>query len=107
LLNTTFSFLPDSVQGISEVIMSEARPNIVLIVGEDVGRHLGCYGDDYAITPNLDRLAADGTLYTNGFTHAPVCAPSRSGPGHRAIPVHDRVASHAVDAGEPAAHVHP
>jgi N-sulfoglucosamine sulfohydrolase len=59
--------------------MSEARPNIVLIVGEDVGRHLGCYGDDYAITPNLDRLAADGTLYTNGFTHAPVCAPSRSG----------------------------
>jgi len=55
------------------------RPNIVLIVGEDTGRHLGCYGDDYAVTPNIDRLASQGALYTNGFTHAPVCAPSRSG----------------------------
>ena len=55
------------------------RPNIVMMVGEDVGRHFGCYGDEYAITPNLDRLAAGGALYTQGFTHAPVCAPSRSG----------------------------
>lgn len=63
--------------------MFEAMPatplNIVLLVGEDTGRHHGCYGEPYADTPNLDRLAAEGCRYTNAFTHAPVCAPSRSG----------------------------
>lgn len=53
--------------------------NVVLLVGEDTGRHHGCYGEPYAHTPNLDRLAAEGCRYTNAFTHAPVCAPSRSG----------------------------
>jgi len=37
-----------------------------------------CYGDRYAHTPNLDKLAVDGMLYTNAFSNAPVCAPSRS-----------------------------
>jgi len=55
------------------------RPNIMLLIAEDTGRHQGCYGDDYAWTPNLDRLAADGCRYTNAITHSPVCAPSRSG----------------------------
>jgi len=55
------------------------RPNIVWIVGEDLGPELGCYGDPDAITPNLDRLAAEGARYTKAFTHAPVCAPSRHG----------------------------
>jgi N-sulfoglucosamine sulfohydrolase len=54
-------------------------PNIVLIVGEDMGPELGCYGDRNAITPNMDRLAAQGARFTRCFTHAPVCAPSRSG----------------------------
>jgi hypothetical protein len=55
------------------------RPNIVWIVGEDMGPELGCYGDTYARTPNLDRLASEGSRFTHCFTHAPVCAPSRSG----------------------------
>src|SRR5688500_15303755 len=61
--------------------MTEAaqRPNIVWIVGEDLGPELGCYGDAYASTPNLDRLAAEGAIFQRAFTHAPVCAPSRSG----------------------------
>jgi len=54
-------------------------PNIVLIVGEDMGPELRCYGDANAITPNIDRLAAQGMRFTRCFTHAPVCAPSRSG----------------------------
>ena len=53
-------------------------PNFILLVGEDVGLHLGCYGDPYASTPNLDRLAAAGRRYTHAFSTAPVCAPSRS-----------------------------
>lgn len=56
-----------------------ARPNIVWIVGEDLGPELGCYGDTNAITPNIDRLAREGVRFTRAFTHAPVCAPSRSG----------------------------
>ncbi len=58
---------------------ADKRPNIVWIVGEDMGPELGCYGDANAITPNMDRLAREGARFTRCFTHAPVCAPSRSG----------------------------
>ncbi|MFD2078208.1 Arylsulfatase A [Actinopolymorpha cephalotaxi] len=54
------------------------QPNIVLIVGEDIGRIAGCYGDDYVRTPNLDRLAARGCRYDEAYSTYPVCAPSRS-----------------------------
>jgi arylsulfatase A-like enzyme len=53
------------------------RPNILWIVSEDNEPFLGCYGYGLARTPTLDRLAADGVLYENCFSQAPVCAPSR------------------------------
>lgn len=53
-------------------------PNIVWITAEDIGPALGAYGDEYARTPHLDRLAAEGTLYRNAFATAPICAPARS-----------------------------
>ncbi|MBB6441683.1 sulfatase family protein [Phycisphaera mikurensis] len=53
--------------------------HVMLLVGEDTGLHLGCYGNGYATTPNLDRLASGGCRFTQAFTHSPVCAPSRSG----------------------------
>ncbi len=56
-----------------------ARPNILWITCEDSSPNLGCYGDRFAVTPNLDRLAARGIRYTRAFSHAGVCAPSRSG----------------------------
>lgn len=56
-----------------------ARPNFLFIVGEDLGPQLACYGDKNAITPNLDKFASEGARFTRAFTHAPVCAPSRSG----------------------------
>jgi N-sulfoglucosamine sulfohydrolase len=55
------------------------RPNIVWVIGEDMGPELGCYGDAQAITPNADRLAREGVRFNRCFTHAPVCAPSRHG----------------------------
>lgn len=55
------------------------RPNILWITCEDISPDLGCYGDSYARTPNLDRLASQGTRFTHCFTHIGVCAPSRSG----------------------------
>ncbi|MDJ1479784.1 sulfatase-like hydrolase/transferase [Cytophagaceae bacterium YF14B1] len=53
------------------------RPNILWIVSEDNTTLLHCYGDEFATTPNLDKLAKEGVRYTNAFSTAPVCAPSR------------------------------
>ncbi len=58
--------------------VTSSHPNILWISTEDISPDLGSYGDEYAITPNLDRLAAQGVRYTNAFATAPVCAPSRS-----------------------------
>ena len=55
------------------------RPNILWITAEDMSCELGCYGDDYAITPHIDALARESIRYTACFADAPVCAPSRSG----------------------------
>jgi choline-sulfatase len=54
------------------------RPNILWITAEDIGPELGCYGDAYADTPNLDRLAARGLRYAACWSNAPVCAPART-----------------------------
>ncbi|HEX8200577.1 MAG TPA: sulfatase [Isosphaeraceae bacterium] len=54
------------------------RPNVLWLVAEDFGPHLGCYGTAQVWTPNLDRLAAEGVRFTRAFTTAPVCSPSRS-----------------------------
>lgn len=53
------------------------RPNILWITCEDITPSLGCYGDPSAKTPVLDQLASEGTRYTNAFSVAGVCAPSR------------------------------
>ncbi|MFN7930879.1 MAG: sulfatase-like hydrolase/transferase [Blastocatellia bacterium] len=56
-----------------------ALPNIIWLILDDASPTLGCYGDPQAITPNMDRLAREGIRFTRAFSHAPVCAPSRSG----------------------------
>jgi arylsulfatase A-like enzyme len=55
----------------------EERPNILWITSEDNSPFMGAYGDDYADTPNLDRLADAGIVYENAYATTPVCAPSR------------------------------
>ncbi|MCD6288842.1 MAG: sulfatase, partial [Candidatus Hydrogenedentes bacterium] len=54
------------------------RPNILWIVSEDNSPYLGCYGDEQALTPRLDRMAAEGVRYRNAFANAPVCSAARS-----------------------------
>lgn len=54
-------------------------PNILWISCEDISPNLGCYGDTYARTPNLDRLAREGARFDRAFTPAGVCAVMRSG----------------------------
>jgi N-sulfoglucosamine sulfohydrolase len=54
------------------------RPNIIWILGDDLGCNLGCYGERLVRTPNLDRLAGEGVRFTQFHTTAPVCSASRS-----------------------------
>jgi uncharacterized sulfatase len=60
------------------VAADEPRPNVLWVSSEDHGPHLGCYGDKYASTPNVDKLAAKGMIYTRVWSCAPVCAPART-----------------------------
>lgn len=55
-----------------------ARPNILWVFADDVGLEFGCYGDKTVRTPHIDRIASEGVRYTQVFTAAPVCSPSRS-----------------------------
>ena len=55
------------------------KPNIVFILADDLGyADIGPYGQTHILTPNLDRLAAEGLRFTNAYAGAAVCAPSRS-----------------------------
>ena len=53
-------------------------PNILWITAEDMSPVLGYLGDEYAVTPNIDKLAAESVIYTHAFATAPVCSPSRA-----------------------------
>lgn len=57
------------------------QPNVLWILGEDLCPDLGCYGDPWAHTPNLDRLASQGARFTGAFSTAPVCSAARSALG--------------------------
>lgn len=62
----------------ASAVFAADRPNILWLSTEDISAHFGCYGDPHAITPHIDKLAAEGTLYSRAYTTAGVCAPSRS-----------------------------
>ena len=55
------------------------RPNIVFVLADDLGwAELGCYGNTFNETPNLDRLAKEGVRFTHAYAAAPVCSPYRA-----------------------------
>ena len=57
---------------------SEKKPNIIYILADDLGyAELGSFGQELIETPNLDALAASGMRFTQHYSGAPVCAPSR------------------------------
>ncbi|MFT5209895.1 MAG: N-sulfoglucosamine sulfohydrolase [Flavobacterium sp.] len=62
----------------STALTASERPNILLLMAEDLSPRVGSYGDKVAFTPNIDKLAQEGVRYTNSFTTAGVCAPSRA-----------------------------
>ena len=58
--------------------MAQGRPNFLFLIAHDVSLRLGCYGDPRAVTPNIDTLAAGGTLFENAFCQFPLGAPART-----------------------------
>ncbi len=68
-----------AAQVLASPLSSEpGRPNILLLVAEDMSPRVAAFGDPVARTANLDRLATEGTRFTHSFTTAGVCAPSRA-----------------------------
>ncbi len=59
---------------VAVALSEESRPNILWITNEDTGPHLGAYGFEFADTPNLDTLAAEGMIYTSLDSHAMIAS---------------------------------
>ncbi|HBE69382.1 MAG TPA: iduronate-2-sulfatase [Planctomycetaceae bacterium] len=56
----------------------DSQPNILFIAVDDLRPELGCYGSEIAITPNFDRIAAEGLLFTRAYCQQAICRPSRA-----------------------------
>ncbi len=68
--------LPGSLRAAAGVMK---KPNIVFFLIDDLGwGDLGCYGNKFHETPNMDRLAREGMRFTSAYASAPVCSPSRA-----------------------------
>ncbi|MBG87667.1 MAG: hypothetical protein CMO80_12300 [Verrucomicrobiales bacterium] len=64
---------------VTSIGAAEHRPNIVFVLADDLGwADLGCYGDTFNETPNLDRMAREGMRFTQAYAAAPVCSPYRA-----------------------------
>lgn len=72
------SLVATGMQALAQQSKPADKPNILWIVSEDNCPYMGCYGDAFATTPNLDRLATQGFLYTHAYCNSPVCAPARN-----------------------------
>ena len=58
--------------------VSQARPNVLFIAVDDLRAELGCYGQDWIHSPNIDRLANQATVFENAFCQVSLCNPSRT-----------------------------
>ncbi|HVK06026.1 MAG TPA: sulfatase-like hydrolase/transferase [Armatimonadaceae bacterium] len=103
----TASFLGAATPGIARAQTpapgagAAKRPNIIYILADDLGYgDLSCFGQTRFTTPNLDRMAAEGTRLTHHYAPSPVCVPTRAGfmlgqhTGH--LPVRDHQFDRAI-----------
>lgn len=78
-LTFTFSEADDSKRGTETPALGKPPPNVLFIAVDDLNDWVGCLkGHPQTLTPNIDRLAASGTLFTNAHCPAPACNPSRT-----------------------------
>ena len=83
---TVLSGLAATIYGCSDrdskfaVSSSKSKPNIIVILADDLGwSELGCYGNTFNETPNIDKLAKQAMRFSDAYAPAPVCSPTRAG----------------------------
>ena len=75
VMRVCFSLILGAVFGCA---LAAEGPNVVFILADDLGYgEVGCYGQEKIPTPNIDKLAVEGTRFTRHYSGAPVCAPAR------------------------------
>ena len=67
----------DQSKAISKSLTNKAKPNVLFIAIDDLRTDLGAYGHTLVKSPNLDRIAEEGSLFSNHFVQVPTCGPSR------------------------------
>lgn len=72
-----FLLLFISIQELIAKVLDKKQPNIIVFIADDASCDFGCYGNPYAKTPNIDKLAAKGVQFNNAFVTAPQSSPSR------------------------------
>ncbi len=73
------SCVDNTKQTTAEVDDDEKKMNVLIILADDIGwSDLGCYGNKFHETPNIDRLATEGLLFTNAYAACPVSSPTRA-----------------------------
>ncbi len=88
--------------GCSQTDVQHNKPNILFIGVDDLRTEVGCYGSDIAVSPNLDKLANEGLLFSRAYCQQAICGPSRaslmtgirpvtSGITHNYIPFRDKL----------------
>ncbi len=81
--------------GVARVDDDRNKPNIILVFIDDMGwADLGCFGNDEAKTPNIDRLAAEGIAFEQFYVNSPICSPSRVAISTGQYPQRWRITSH-------------
>ncbi len=63
---------------LAEAAEAAAKPNVLFIAVDDLRPQLGCYGQDQMVSPNLDRLAAQGIVFRRSYCMVPTCGASRA-----------------------------
>ena len=81
-------------------MVKQNKPNIIFVLIDDMGwKDLNCYGSEFYETPNLDRLASEGMMFTDAYATCPVCSPTRAsvltGKYPANVGVTDWIGSHA------------
>jgi arylsulfatase A len=78
-MKMVITFLATLALGLASSALAADKPNIIFILADDLAQgDLGSYGQKLIKTPNLDRMAAEGTRYTQAYCGTSVCAPSRA-----------------------------